>query len=65
MSKRNPFDKARDAYLKAEGLEDNAIARAAYLAGFFDGDDNGSKRTLRVLLEFDRQGANDDKVKHD
>lgn len=65
MSDGNKLDKARDAYLKAEGLEDNLIARAAYFAGWCDGDENGSKRTLRVLQELDRQAANDDKVKHD
>ena len=65
MSKENPFDKARDAYLKAEGLEDNAIARAAYLAGWYDGDENGMKRTVKVVQELARQGANDDKVKRD
>lgn len=65
MSKRNNFDKARDAYLEAVGQEDNPVARAAYFAGWYDGDDNGSKRTLRVLQELDRQGANDDKVKRD
>lgn len=65
MSKGNAFDKARDAYLKAEGLEDNAIARAAYLAGFFDGDDNGSQRTLRVLQELSGKVANNDEEKRD
>ena len=65
MSKEDPFNKARDAYLEAVGQEDNPIAKAAYFAGWYDGDENGTKRTLKVLQELDRQAANDDKVKHD
>ena len=65
MSDGNKLDKARDAYLEAVGQEDNPVARAAYFAGWYDGDENGMKRTLRVLQELDRQAANNDKVKHD